>query len=58
MTSKKSKPLTQQVHNPLTGEMMEVKTYSGKELLWKRDMTPEETIALDHQENNEEKEMR
>jgi hypothetical protein len=28
----------QKVHNPYTGEMMEAKTYSGKELLWKKDM--------------------
>lgn len=52
---KKFKQSVQKVHNPFTGKMMEGITYSGKELLWKRDMTPEEPDVLGQHEKNGEK---
>jgi hypothetical protein len=41
---KGTEQIIQKVHNPFTGKMMEAKTFSGKELLWKETPASEEQI--------------
>jgi predicted secreted protein len=44
----KRKQVIQKVKNPSTGEMMNLKTYSGKELFWEEEQVIEEqTVGED-----------
>lgn len=40
----------QVIHNPLTGEMMEANTYSGKELFWDNERTPDDKSDVPEKE--------